>query len=62
MNIFYFVLFVLVGVVCLLAAVLDWKWFIDYRPVRNRNGKRFAVGGIGVLLILFGVAVLFEWL
>lgn len=62
MKIFYSGLFALVGTICLAAAVLDWKWFIDYRPVRNRNGKRFVVGLAGTLLILFGVAVLFEWL
>lgn len=62
MKVFYSVLFALVGLICLAAAVLDWKWFIDHRPVRSRNGKRFAVGVAGVLLILFGVAVLFEWL
>ncbi|MGN0602622.1 MAG: hypothetical protein ACI4I2_01465 [Oscillospiraceae bacterium] len=71
MDIFYFILFAAMGTFCLLAAVMDWKWFIDYwayqngRPrqrLKNRNVLRFLIGAAGAALILFGFAVLFGWL
>lgn len=71
MDIFYFVLFGAVGIFCILAAVLDWKWFIDYwsrqsgRPrqrLKSRNFLRFLIGAAGAALILFGAAVLIGWI
>lgn len=71
MDIFYFILFAAVGAFCLFAAVTDRKWFIDYwacqngRPrqrLKNRNVLRFLIGAAGVMLMLFGFAVLFGWL
>lgn len=71
MKIFYFILFAAVGVACIAAAVIDWKPFIDYRTNRNarsarprksRNSVRLRIGAVGVLLTLFGFAVLFGWL
>ncbi|MGN0675618.1 MAG: hypothetical protein ACI4KG_07685 [Oscillospiraceae bacterium] len=67
MDIFYFILFAAVGLFNILAAVLDFKWYIDYwsyrngmpRPrLKNRNVLRFLIGAAGVLLIAFGTAVL----
>lgn len=71
MDIFYFILFAAVGVFCLLAAALDWKWFIDYwsyqrgrprRRLKSRNFLRFLIGAAGAALILFGTAVLLGWI
>lgn len=71
MKVFYFILFAAVGLACVAAAVIDWKPFIDYRANRNarsskprksRNAVRLRIGAIGVLLILFGIAVLLGWL
>ncbi|MCI9409966.1 MAG: hypothetical protein HFJ89_09165 [Oscillospiraceae bacterium] len=71
MDIFYFILFGAVGAFCLAAAVKDWKWFIDYwsyqngRPgqrFKSRGVLRFLIGAAGVLLMLFGTAVLVGWL
>ena len=71
MDIFYFILFAAIGAICLIAAAMDWKWFIDYwacqngRPrqrIKNRNVLRFLIGAAGAALILFGFAVLFGWL
>lgn len=71
MKIFYFLLFAAVGIFCVLAAVKDWKWFIDYwaqqqgRPrqrLKSRNVLRFLIGAAGVALILFGTAVLAGWI
>ncbi len=71
MDIFYFVLFGAVGVFCILAAVFDWKWFIDYwahqrgRPMqrlKSRNFLRFLIGAAGAALILFGTAALIGWI
>lgn len=71
MDIFYFILFGAVGAFCLAAAVKDWKWFIDDwsyqngRPgqrFKSRGVLRFLIGAAGVLLMLFGTAVLVGWL
>lgn len=71
MKILYFVLFAAVGLFCIIAAVRDWKWFIDYwsyqngRPrqrMKSRNVLRFLIGAAGVLLIAYGTAVLAGWL
>ena len=71
MKIFYFILFGAVGVFNILAAVLDWKWYIDYwtyqqgRPrqrIKSRRVLRFFIGFSGALLILFGTAVLIGWI
>lgn len=71
MDIFYFILFGAVGAFCLAAAILDWKWFIDYwshqngRPrqrLKSRNFLRFLIGAVGVVLILFGTAALVGWI
>lgn len=71
MDIFYFILFGAVGLFCLIAAVRDWKWFIDYwshpngRPrqrLKSRNVLRFLIGAAGVLLMAFGTAVLVGWI
>ena len=71
MKIFYFVLFAAVGIFNILAAVRDWKWYIDYwsfqqgRPkprLKSRNFLRFMIGFFGAVLILFGAAVTFGWL
>ena len=66
-KILYFALFALVGLFCIIAAVRDWKWFIDYwsyqngRPrqrLKSRKVLRLLIGAAGVLLILYGTAVL----
>lgn len=71
MDIFYFILFGAAGLFCILAAVLDWKWFIDYwsyqngrprRRLKNRNVLRFLIGTAGAALVLFGIAVLVGWI
>lgn len=71
LNVLYFLLFAAVGIFCIIAAVKDWKWFIDYwahqngRPrqhLKNRNVLRFLIGAAGVVLVLFGTAVLVGWL
>lgn len=70
-KILYFALFALVGLFCILAAVRDWKWFIDYwsyqngRPRQHLKSKkilRILIGAAGAALILFGIAVLVGWL
>lgn len=70
-KILYFALFALVGLFCILAAVRDWKWFIDYwsyqngRPRQRLKSKkilRILIGAAGAALILFGIAVLVGWL
>lgn len=70
-NVLYFLLFAAVGLFCIIAAVKDWKWFIDYwsyqngRPrqhLKNRNVLRFLIGAAGVLLVLYGTAVLIGWI
>ena len=70
-KILYFALFALVGTFCIIAAVRDWKWFIDYwanqngRPrqhLKNRNVLRFLIGAAGAALVMFGAAVLVGWL
>lgn len=70
-KIIYFALFALVGLFCIIAAVRDWKWFIDYwshqngRPrqrLKSRNFLRFLIGAAGVALVLFGTAALVGWL
>lgn len=71
MKIFYFLLFAAVGIFCVLAAVRDWKWFIDCwaqpqgrpsRRLKSRNVLRFLIGAAGVALILFGTAALAGWI
>lgn len=71
MDIFYFILFGAVGAFCLAAAVMDWKWFIDYwsypngRPrqrLKSRGILRFLIGTAGALLMAFGTAVLVGWI
>ena len=71
MDIFYFILFAAVGIVNILAAVFDWKWYVDYwsfqkgRPrqkLKSRNVLRFFIGFAGTALTAFGTAVLFGWL
>ncbi|MCM1330459.1 MAG: hypothetical protein NC253_13580 [Ruminococcus sp.] len=71
MKVLYFVLFAAVGLFCVIAAVKDWKWFIDYwsyrngmprQRLKNRNVLRFLIGAAGVLLIAYGAAVLAGWL
>lgn len=68
MDIFYFILFAAVGIFNILAAVLDWKWYVDYwsfqrgRPrqrLKGRNVLRFFIGLAGAALIAFGAALLF---
>lgn len=70
-KILYFVLFAAVGIFCIIAAVKDWKWFIDYwanpngRPrqrLKSRNVLRFLIGAAGVALVMFGTAVLVGWI
>ena len=70
-KILYFSLFAAIGIFCIIAAVKDWKWFIDYwanqngRPrqrLKSRNFLRFLIGAAGVALVLFGAAVLVGWL
>ena len=67
MDIFYFILFGAVGVFNILAAVLDWKWYID--SAARQLGKpgahnllRILIGIAGLLLTLFGTAVLVGWI
>ena len=67
MDIFYFILFGAVGVFNILAAVLDWKWYIDSAARQSgnqgrRNLVRVLVGIAGLLLTLFGLAVLIGWI
>ena len=67
MDIFYFILFGAVGIFNILAAVLDWKWYIDSVAGRwgirqGRNFLRFMLGLSGALLTAFGTAVLIGWL
>lgn len=71
MDIFYFILFAAMGIFCIAAAVMDWKFFIGYWADRNvrtgnrrksRNAVRLRIGAVGVLLAVFGFAVLFGWL
>lgn len=71
MKIFYFILFAAVGITCIAAAVIDWKPFIGYwvnrntrsaKPRKSRRSVRLRIGVVGVLLVLFGFAVLFGWL
>lgn len=71
MDIFYFVLFGAAGLFNILAAVFDWKWYIDYwtnqrgRPrqrLKNRNVLRFLIGTAGIALVLFGTAALIGWI
>ena len=71
MDIFYFILFGAAGLFCILAAVRDWKWFIDYwsyqngRPrqrLKSRKVLRILIGAAGIALVLFGTAVLLGWL
>ena len=71
MDVFYFILFAAVGIFCMAAAVMDWKWFIGHWADRNfgtgkhrksRNAVRLRIGAVGALLTLFGFAVLFGWL
>lgn len=70
-KILYFALFALVGLFCIIAAVRDWKWFIDYwsyqndRPrqrLKSRKVLRLLIGAAGVVLILYGTAVLVGWI
>ncbi len=67
MDIFYFVLFAAVGLFNILAAVLDFRWYVDYWAGKNSAGKsaekqrkkwRVLLCMAGVLLIGFGAAVL----
>ena len=71
MDIFYFILFGAAGVFNILAAALDWKWYIDYwtyqqgRPrqrIKSRGVLRFFIGFFGAVLVAFGTAVLIGWL
>lgn len=71
MKIFYFILFAAVGIACITAAVIDWKPLIGYwanrntrsaKPRKSRNSVRLRIGAVGVLLTMFGFAVLFGWL
>lgn len=71
MDVFYFILFAAVGIFCMAAAVMDWKWFIGHWADRNvgtgkhrksRDAVRLRIGAVGALLTLFGFAVLFGWL
>lgn len=69
MKVFYFILFAAMGVFCIAAAVMDWKWYIGHWAdrkdgKRNKSSKsvRLRIGVIGALLTLFGFAVLFGWL
>lgn len=72
MDIFYFILFGAVGIFNILAAVLDWKWYID-SVARQwgrgqdgnpgvRNFLRFILGLFGAVLTAFGTAVLVGWI
>ncbi len=65
MDIFYFVLFGAAGIFCILAAVLDLKWYVNYRADRSRRSRTFVrvcTGLTGALLLIYGVAVLVGWL
>ena len=71
MKIFYFVIFAAVGIFNILAAVRDWKWYIDYwsfrqgrpRPrLKSRNFLRFMIGFFGAVLVGFGTAALVDWI
>ena len=72
MDIFYFIIFAAVGIFNILAAVLDWKWYIDYwarQSGRRQNGNpgmrnflRFILGIFGAVLVAFGTGVLVGWL
>ena len=64
-------MFASVGLFCIIAAVKDWKWFIDYwsyqngRPrqrLKSRKVLRFLIGAAGGALVLFGTAVLVGWI
>lgn len=59
MRIFYFILFALVGVFNMLAAVFDWRWYVDYwvyRGVRTKSKERNR-GRVRILLFLAGAAL-----
>ena len=75
MKIFYFALFGAVGIFNILAAALDWKWYIDSvarqwgsgqsgrtRKTGARNFLRLALGLFGAVLIAFGTAMLVGWI
>ncbi|MCH5193982.1 MAG: hypothetical protein J1F11_08485 [Oscillospiraceae bacterium] len=72
MDIFYFILFGAVGMFNILAAVLDWKWYIDSVARQwgmGQNGRpggrvfvRVVIGLFGAVLTAFGTAVLVGWL
>ena len=65
MKVFYSVLFCGIGLFNVIAAALDIKWYMDYMarnaPAR-RIQKRITVAVIGLLLVLYGAALLAGWI
>ena len=60
------VIFLITGVVALLAALLDWDWFFTTENARflvkkfKRKGARWIYGAIGVLFIAAAVYFFFQ--
>ena len=60
------VIFLITGVVALLAALLDWDWFFTTENARflvkkfKRTGARWIYGAIGVLFIAAAVYFFFQ--
>ena len=68
MKMFYLLLFGVPGVVFMGLAAMNAEWYFGYLETRpffrklGRKGSRIAAAVIGLLLVLYGAAVFFEWL
>jgi len=60
----YYIIFIAVGLFMVLAAVMNWDWFMDSRKARGlsrlitRNGARIVYILLGLALIIFSGSAL----
>ena len=68
MKLFYLLLFGVPGVVFATLSMINAEWYFSYlektpffRKI-GRTGSRVSVAVIGLMLVLYGAAVFFEWI
>ncbi|MBQ8826700.1 MAG: hypothetical protein IJ007_06370 [Oscillospiraceae bacterium] len=68
MKLFYLLLFGIPGVVFIGLAAINAEWYFSYLEKTplfrrfGRTGSRVLVSVTGLLLVLYGSAVFFEWI
>ena len=68
MKLFYLLLFGVAGIVFIGLAAMNAEWYFAYLEKTplfrrfGRTGSRMTAAVIGLLLVLYGAAVFFEWI